>query len=105
MPFPPAVQDLIRAADTKVVFRSTLSPELVLYEANAPVEPSSPFTTFVNGLLQPAVVVESELGDKVIAPYGLPKKDYRPLAYAAGTLLVGLALYGAFDLAYRFSRR
>lgn len=98
------LQTVLKGSDTKVSFRSSLTPHLTLYDANAEPTPPSPAARFVNGIFKPSLVVESEFGTRVIAPYGLPEKDLSPHALVISAVILSLAAYGAFDLASRLRR-
>ena len=75
----------------RVTIRSQVTPELT-YDPTAPGgqarEPS-----WVMELVRPEIVLHTPAGPMAFAPYGPPKRNYFPLAVAAGVVGTGALGY------------
>lgn len=92
-PLTQALASVGRASVRGAVFRSTVSPEVVIAD---PLRPSARTVseggldeTFLR-LIKPAVYLDTAAGPMKIAPWGEPRANYFPLV--AGVALLGSAL-------------
>ena len=104
MSFADILQNATAAAVQDVEVRTQVSPTFTYVPTpsggpaglpggpSGPPSSSPPQKSILMDIIRPAVTVRSVAGSYTIAPWGEPERDYTPLLYLAG----GLMVVGAF---------